>query len=156
MHRFQILHFPGPEMARLSKKLNSKFEFFKTKKIEISSFSHLTSFFQHCLLCLVKQCWKKTCQMREWWNFNFFVLKNSNFEFSFLDNPAISGPGKCKIRNLYIKMSKTPKYGLWEMMGSFYLCFQDISMKLTWSYWALCPAVFRATLGINILLWLCC
>ena len=59
MHRFQILHFPGPEMARLSKNLDSKFEFFKTKKIEISSFSHLTSFFSIVLLCLVKQCWKK-------------------------------------------------------------------------------------------------
>ena len=128
MPRFQILHFPGPEMAGLSKKLNSKFELFKTKK----SFSHLTSFFfSIVLLCLVKQCWKKTCQMSEWWNLNFFVLKNSNFKFSFLDNPAISGPGKCKIRNLCIKMSKTPKYGLWEMMGSFYLCSQDISMKLT-------------------------
>ena len=70
-----------------------------------------------------------------------FCLENSTFEISFLDNQAISGPGKCKIRNLYIKMSKTPKYGLWEMMGSFYLCFQDISMKLTWSYWALCIIV---------------
>ena len=59
MHRFQILHFPGPEMARLSKKMNSKFEFFKTKKIENLSFSHLTSFFSIVLLCLVKQCWKK-------------------------------------------------------------------------------------------------
>ena len=76
--------------------------------------------------------------MREWWNLFFFEKIKSDFKFSFLDNPDISGPGKCKIWNLCIKMSKTPKYGLWEMMGSFYLCFQDISMKLTLSYWALC------------------
>ena len=29
MHRFQILHFPGPEMARFLKKFQSAFEFFK-------------------------------------------------------------------------------------------------------------------------------
>ena len=67
--------------------------------------------------------------MREWQNLDF--LKNPSFEFGFLDNLPISGFRKCKIFNLGIKMSKTPKYGLWEMMGIFYLCFQEISLKHT-------------------------
>ena len=46
-----------------------------------------------------------------------FFLENPNFEFRFLDNLAVSGPEKCKIWNLGIKMSKTPKYGLWKMIG---------------------------------------
>ena len=124
-------------MAGLSKKLNLKFEFFKTKKLRFLHSLIWQVFFQHCF---TKQSKKMLKKLVKWENDEisiFFVLKNSNFEFSFLDNLAISGPGKCKIRNLCIKMSKTPKYGLWEMMGSFYWCFQDISMKLTWSYWAL-------------------
>ena len=102
MPRFQILHFPGPEMAGLSKKMNLKFGFFK--KIHISSFSHLTIFFQHCFTKEKNLSNERMTKLR-------FFLKNLNFEFSFLDNPAISGPGKCKIWNLGIKMSKTPKYG---------------------------------------------
>ena len=126
MPRFQILHFPGPEMAGLSKKLNLKFEFFKTKKLRFHHSLIWQVFFQHCFTKQSKTMLKK---LVKWENDEisiFFVLKNSNFEFSFLDNLAISGPGKCKIWNLCIKMSKIPKYRLWEMMGSFYLCFQDI------------------------------
>ena len=40
------------------------------------------------------------------------ILKNPNIHWQFLSNLAISGPGKCKIWNLGIKISKTPKYGL--------------------------------------------
>ena len=43
MPRFQILQLPGAEIARLSKKLNSKLGF--AKKIQILSFSHLTILF---------------------------------------------------------------------------------------------------------------
>ena len=50
-----------------------------------------------------------------------FFLENLNFEISFLDNLAISGPGKCEIWNLGIKINKTAKYSLWEMMGSWVL-----------------------------------
>ena len=38
-----------------------------------------------------------------------------------MGNLAISVPGKCKIGNLGIKISKTPKYGLWEMVRSWVL-----------------------------------
>ena len=83
-------------------------------------------------------------KIAKWENDELLIfLKNPNFEFSFLDNPAISGPGKCKIWNLCFKMSKTPKYCLWEMIGTFYLCFQEISMKHTRSYWALCISVIQ-------------
>ena len=120
MYRFRILHFPGPEMAGLSKKLSSKFEFFKTKKLRFHHSLIWQVFFQHCFTKQSKTMLKKLVKWENDEISNFFVLKNSNFEFSFLDNLAISGPGKCKIWNLCIKMSKTPKYRLWEMMGSFY------------------------------------
>ena len=113
-----------------------------SKKIEISSFSHLTIFFQHCFT--------KEKKLVKWENDKIKIfLKNPNFEFSFLDNPAISGPGKCKIWNLGIKMSKTPKYCLWETIGTFYLCFQEISMKHTRSYWALCHVRFCPIINIH-------
>ena len=45
------------------------------------------------------------------------MMKFESLKIQFLDNPAISGSGECNILNLGIKMSKTPKYGLWEMIG---------------------------------------
>ena len=46
------------------------------------------------------------------------ILKKSNIHWQFLSNLAISGPGKCKIWNLGIKISKLTKFELWEMMRS--------------------------------------
>ena len=103
MPRFQILLFPGPEMAGLSKKLNSKFGFFK-KNLNFVILSFDKFFF------LSKTVLKKNLSNERMMKFDFF-FKNSNFKFRFLDYPAISGPGKCNIWNLGIKMSKIPKYG---------------------------------------------
>ena len=74
MPRFQILHFPGPEMAGLSKKLNSKLGFFK-KNLNFIILSFDKFFF------LSKTVLKKICQMREWWNLNFF--EKSKFQIQF-------------------------------------------------------------------------
>ena len=104
MPRFQILQFPGAEIARLSKKLNSKLGFSKkNSNFVILSFDKF--FFQG------KTVLKKNLSNERMTKFEFF-LENPNFEFSFLDNLAISAPGNCKIWNLGIKISKSPKNGL--------------------------------------------
>ena len=111
MPRFQILHFPGPEMARLLKNCYQCFE--------------LTDFFI-TFIALHRQFWKKKLVKLMLSNFsNFNCWKNPKFYLHFLHNLAISGPGKCKIWNSSIKINKLTKFELWEMMRSkvyFSLC----------------------------------
>ena len=98
MYRFRILHFPGPEMAGLSRKLNSKFEFFKTKKLKFHHSLIWQVFFQHCFTKQSKQCWKKLVKWENdeisiflFWNIQilnsvfwtiwpFLDLENAKFE----------------------------------------------------------------------------
>ena len=73
MPRFQILHFPSPEMTRFFKKCKRKlkiFQKFKFEKIDNS----LTSFFLQTSFLTLQKWWK--------------ILSNQNrlkFEFSFKD-----------------------------------------------------------------------
>ena len=63
-------------------------------------------------------------------NFNFW--KNPKLYLHFLHNLVIFGPGKCKIWNLGIKISKLTKFKLWEMMRS-KVWFSNANFNIHWN-----------------------
>ena len=81
--RFQILHFPGPEMARLCKNFKQNFGFFQQLKFEKFDNISLTSFFFQNFLCnAVKVVKNLSIQNRI--KFEFF-FKEFKFSFAFLE-----------------------------------------------------------------------
>ena len=112
----KFLHFKVQKWPVFSKK--AKWNLDSLKKIQIFSFFDLTEFFHHFYNIEKKILRKKLVKMMlsNFSNFNF--LKNPNSYLHFLQNLVISGPGKCKIWNLGIKISKLTKFELWEMMRS--------------------------------------
>ena len=62
MSRFQILQFPGPEMASFPKKMQKKFQFFETK-IQILTSCDLTEFFHHFYNIRKNFLREKICQI---------------------------------------------------------------------------------------------
>ena len=115
--RFQILQFPGPEMASFPKKCKKKIQFFETK-IQILTSCDLTEFFHYFYNITENFEKKKLVKLMLSIFSNFCFWKNPKLWFQFLSNTAISGPWKCKIWNLGIKISKLTKFEHWEMMRS--------------------------------------
>ena len=104
------------------------------RKIQILSCFELTDFFYH-FYRITKKIWKKKLVKLMLSNFsNFNCWKNPKFYLHFLHNLAISGPGKCKIWNLGIKISKITKFELWEMMRSKVLFFPMLNLELIETY----------------------
>ena len=115
-------------MANFFKKCKRKFELFE-KKIEILSCFDLTDFYI-IFIALQRKFWKKKLVKLMLSNFsNFNCWKNPKFYLHFLHNLAISGPGKCKIWNLGIKISKIIKFELIEMKGFKVLIFPILTSK---------------------------
>ena len=83
MPRFQILHFPGPEMAGLLKYCYvSKFWMFPKTKIR-KNWQHWfdKSFLKNCL-CDVTKVMKKVCEITRGWILNF-LFQRIKFCFAF-------------------------------------------------------------------------
>ena len=116
MPRFQIFVFQGAEMASFFKKYKRKFEFFEK---QFKSYPALIwQIFFIAFIALQRKHWKKKLVKLILSNFsNFNCWKNPKFYLHFLHNLAISGPGKCKIWNLDIKISKITKFEHIEMKG---------------------------------------
>ena len=116
MPRFQIFVFQGAEMASFFKKCKRKFEFFE-EKFKFYPVLNWQIFFI-TFIVLQSKFWKKKLVKLMLSNFsNFNCWKNPKFYLHFLHNLAISGPGKCKIWNLGIKISKIAKFEPIEMKG---------------------------------------
>ena len=115
------------------------------KKKSILSCFDLTEFFHHFYNIEKKILRKKLVKMMlsNFSNFNFW--KNPKLYLLFLHNLVISGPGKCKIWNLGIKISKLTKFELWEMIGK-------IAWKFIETYWVKLSSVhlwFRCQLILS-------
>ena len=76
MSRFQILQFPGPEMASFPKKCKKKIQFFETK-IQILTSCDLTEFFHYFYNITDKILLEKTCQTDVVNFFKFLFLEKS-------------------------------------------------------------------------------
>ena len=131
------------------------------RKIQILSCFELTDFFITfiAIIALHRQFWKKKLVKLMLSNFsNFNCWKNPKFYLHFLQNLAISGPCKCKIWNLGIKINKLTKFELWEMMRSKVLFFPMLKLELIETYNVKLSTVhgrifiscFSESLGINI------
>ena len=72
MSRFQILHFPSPEMARFFKKCKQKFGIFQNLKFEKFHHNSLTSFLSQNFFSYLIKVMKKFCQIKTGKNLNFF------------------------------------------------------------------------------------
>ena len=104
------------------------------EKNQILSYFDLTEFFHHFYNTSKKILRKKLVKLMvsNFSNFNFW--KNPKLYLLFLHNLVISGPGKCKIWNLGIKISKLTKFELWEMMRSKVLFFPMLKLELIETY----------------------
>ena len=104
------------------------------RKNEISSCFDLTEFFITFII-LKRKFWGKKLvklMLSNFSNFNFW--KNTKLYLPFLNNLVISGPGKCKIWNLGIKISKFTKFELWEMMRLKVWIFPMLTLKFIETY----------------------
>ena len=78
--------------------------------------------------------WEKTCQTDVVNFFKFLFLEKSKTLIAIFEQSGISGPGKCKIWNLGIKISKISKFELIEMKGFKVLIFPMLTSKCIETY----------------------